>query len=326
MYNQTGIQKRHNSLPRALIDDVLQGTRDSDSIFLPTGSPDDLGPTTGQRMAVYAADAGPLALTAAHTALTHARLTAGRVTHLVTVSCTGFIAPGIDLILINGLGLPQTVERTHVGFMGCHGALNGLRVANAYASSDPNAVVLLCAVELCTLHYHYGWDPQRIVANAIFADGAAAVAGVSGERAKGQDWQVHASGSCVVPDTAEAMGWTIGDHGFEMTLSKQVPKIIATSIRPWLTSWLQKHGLRLEEVRSWAIHPGGPRILEAVEEALGLPREATADARGVFAEYGNMSSPTILFIINQLRQRNSGRPCVALGFGPGLAAEATLIL
>src|SRR5262249_48331495 len=153
--------------------------------------------------------------------------------------------------------------------------------------------------------------PQRIVANAIFADGAAAVVGVPGDRVDSQSWQVHASGSCVVPNTADAMGWTIGDHGFEMTLSRQVAKIIATSIRPWLTSWLGTLGLRQEEVQSWAIHPGGPRILEAVEEGLGLAREATADARKVFAEHGNMSSPTILFIVNHLRKRNAGRPCVA---------------
>jgi predicted naringenin-chalcone synthase len=324
MYTQTGIHKRHVTLPRALIDDVLHKTTHSGSVFLPTGAIDDEGPTTGQRMAIYSADAGPLAVRAARSAIADSGLKAEQVTHLVTVSCTGFMAPGIDLALITGLGLPGTVERTHVGFMGCHGALNGLRVASAFTGADPDAVVLLCAVELCVLHYHYGWDPQRIVANAIFADGAAAIVGVSPRKAPPESWRRTASGSCIVPDTADAMRWTISDHGFEMTLSKQVPRIIAREIGPWLASWLAKSGVELPEVRSWAIHPGGPKILEAAEEALGLPREATTDARAVFAEHGNMSSPTVVFILDRLRKRGAPRPCVAMGFGPGLAAEAAL--
>src|SRR5206468_5355252 len=143
------------------------------------------------------------------------------ITHLLTVSCTGFLAPGIDVMLIQNLNLSPSVERTHVGYMGCHGALNGLRAARAFADANPAAVVLLCAVELCSLHYHYGWDPQRIVANAIFADGAAAIVGT---RAKEEPsaWKMRASGSCILPDSAEAMGWTVVDHGFEMTLSKKV--------------------------------------------------------------------------------------------------------
>ena len=322
MYTQTGIATRHFTLPRAVIDDVLRGTRDTGSVFLPTGQPDDEGPTTGERLRVYARDAGPLAVRAAGQALEEARLHGAEVTHLVTVSCTGFFAPGIDLALMRGLKLPATVERTHVGFMGCHGALNGLRVANAFASADPGAVVLLCAVELTCLHYHYGWDPQRIIANAIFADGAAAVVG--GASAEERTWRLRASGSCLVPDTADAMTWTIGDHGFEMTLSKKVPQIIARNLRPWLAGWLAQHGLTVEQVASWAIHPGGPRILEAAEEALGLAREATADSRAVFVEYGNMSSPTVLFVLERLRGRRAPRPCVALGFGPGLVVEAAL--
>src|SRR5437016_11436605 len=136
MYTQTAIDTRHFTLPRQLIDDVLAGTRDSCSVFLPTGRLEDAGPTTGQRMRIYAQDAGPLALRAARAALEEARLRAGEVTHLVTVSCTGFAAPGVDLALIRGLGLSSTVQRTHVGFMGCHGAINGLRVVAAFGAAD----------------------------------------------------------------------------------------------------------------------------------------------------------------------------------------------
>jgi predicted naringenin-chalcone synthase len=121
------------------------------------------------------------------------------------------------------------------------------------------------------------------------------------------------------------MTWTVGDHGFEMTLARQVPGLIARHLRPWLEGWLAGHGLTREGVRSWAIHPGGPRILDAVEEGLNLPRCATAVSREVFRAHGNMSSPTLLFILDELRSRGAERPCVALGFGPGLMAEAALL-
>jgi predicted naringenin-chalcone synthase len=122
------------------------------------------------------------------------------------------------------------------------------------------------------------------------------------------------------------MAWTVGDHGFEMTLSRRVPGLIAARLRPWLESWLQDNGLSLADVKSWAVHPGGPKIVSAVEESLGLSAANLTPSRAVFAEYGNMSSPTVLFILRQLREANAPRPCVALGFGPGLVAEAALFV
>jgi predicted naringenin-chalcone synthase len=325
MYDGTGIVSRHLGLGDDVVRDVIDGTRHSNSIFLPSGLPDDQGPTTGQRMAHYAGHAPPLAITASRLALEHSGFSGRDITHLITVSCTGFVSPGIDTALIHALELSPTVARTQVGYMGCHGALNGLRVARAFADAEPGACVLLCAVELCSVHYHYGWDPQKIVANAIFADGAAALVGVSDADAPVNEWRAVASGSCLVPNSADAMTWHIGDHGFEMTLSKRVPGLIATYLRPWVERWLGGLDLRVEDVASWAIHPGGPRIVSAAEESLNLSREATAVARAVFAAYGNMSSPTVLFILDQLRRENAPRPCVALGFGPGLMVEALLL-
>jgi predicted naringenin-chalcone synthase len=323
IYQGSGIETRRLCLGRAVLRDVLEGTRHTGSVFLPTGGPDDRGPTTRQRLEHYVELAPPLALAASRQALDQAGVAGQSITHLITVSCTGFFAPGLDLVLIGGLGLPATVERTHVGFMGCHGAINGLRVARAFAGADPDARVLVCAAELCSIHYHYGWHPQRMVANALFSDGAAAV--VAGPATEADGWRVRATGSCLLPESAAAMTWTIGDHGFEMTLSRQVPALIARHLRPWLHAWLGRHGLTVEQVPTWAIHPGGPRILTAVEEALGLPAQATATSRQVFAEYGNMSSPTVLFILERLRRAGAARPCVAMGFGPGLMAEAALI-
>jgi predicted naringenin-chalcone synthase len=321
MYHGTGITARQLALGADVIRDVLDGTNHSGSPFVPRGVPGERGPTTGQRMRLYAELAPPLALEAARGALDRSSLAARELSHLITVSCTGFVAPGIDLALIRGLGLAPTVQRTHVGYMGCHGALNGLRVARAFAA-EPEARILLCAVELCSLHYHYDWNPSKMIANAIFGDGAAALVGAPS--ASSGEWRVTAAGSCLVPDSADAMTWTVCDHGFEMTLSKRVPGLIATHLRPWLEQWLTGHGLSLAEVGSWAIHPGGPRILDAVEDALSLPATATATARAVFADHGNMSSPTVLFIVDRLRAEGAARPCVALGFGPGLMAEVVL--
>lgn len=324
VYANSGNTRRYQVIGGAVVRDVLDGTRHTGSSFLPTRENDGVGPTTAERTRVYAAEAGPLAVRSAERAMAEAGFAAAEVTHLVTVSCTGFAAPGVDFALIDGLGLKPTVQRTHVGFMGCHGALNGLRVANAFATADPAATVLLCAVELCSLHYYYGSAADKLVANAIFADGAAAVAGRCEAATVGRPLTLIASGACLIPDSAADMAWAVGDHGFEMTLSRRVPGLIARHLRPWLDAWLGDNGLSLADVGSWAVHPGGPKILSAVEESLGLPPAALAASRQVLADYGNMSSPTVLFVLDRLRQANAPRPCVALGFGPGLVAEGAI--
>jgi predicted naringenin-chalcone synthase len=324
IYEGSGIRTRHSALGTAALRDILEGTRESGSPFLPDAAGSD-GPSTAARMRLYAELAPPLAAEAAAAALARSGKCPAAVTHVVTVSCTGFAAPGVDAALVRTLGLAPTVQRTHVGYMGCHGAINGLRVARAFAGAAAGTCVLVCAVELCTLHLHYGCDPPRLVANALFADGAAAVVGVPGGEAPPDAWRVTAAGSCLVPGSTDAMTWVIGDHGFVMGLSKAVPRLIAANVRPWLVAWLAGEGLAPEGVASWAIHPGGPRILEAAAEGIGLPGEALAASRAVLAECGNMSSPTLLFILDRLRSAGAPRPCVALGFGPGLTAEALLL-
>jgi predicted naringenin-chalcone synthase len=329
IYTGAGVKRRFQVIGGLAMRDALDGTNHTNSPFLPTRDNDGVGPTTAVRMERYAAEAGPIALAAARTALKEAACPADAITHLVTVSCTGFAAPGIDLALFDGLGLRRTVERAQIGFMGCHGALNGLRVANAFTTADPHARVLLCAVELCSLHYYYGDVADKLVANALFADGAAAVVGGRGSSPGGGwvgegSWTLRASGSCLIPDSAADMAWTVGDHGFEMTLSRRVPGLIARHLKPWLESWLNGKGLSLADVKSWAIHPGGPKILAAAQESLNLSTDAMATSQEVLAEYGNMSSPTVLFVLDSLRKKHAPRPCVALGFGPGLVVEAAL--
>jgi predicted naringenin-chalcone synthase len=315
LYRRAGVDGRN-----CTVLDASDGPLESRQSFY--GS---MAPTTLDRMRKYAAEAGPLAASAAREALRDAGVGAERITHLVSVSCSGFHAPGFDIALVKQLPLVSGVARTHIGFMGCQGALNGLKVARAFLQADPSACVLLCALELCSLHHQYGWDSDKIVANALFADGAAAVVVVAGESATDSQFRLVAAGSEVIEDSEDAMSWRIGNHGFEMTLSPRVPELICTYLRPWLEGWLANAGLDLAGVRSWAVHPGGPRILTAVGEAISLDRQALEESQRTLAEHGNMSSPTILFILDRLRRARALRPCVALAFGPGLVVEAAIL-
>jgi prepilin-type processing-associated H-X9-DG protein len=301
------------------------GSTVTQSFYEPMAHPDDCGPTTAQRMQAYERTAGGLAARAGAAALEQAGIAAAEITHLITVSCTGFAAPGVDWELLRLLELPATTARTHIGFMGCHGVLNALRVAAAFAAADRAARVLICAVELCSLHQQYGWHPDRIVANALFADGAAALVAVQSGGSANRGWRVAASGSTILPETADLMSWRIGDHGYEMTLSPRVPDVIRQALRPWLSQWLGRHGLDVVDIGSWAIHPGGPRILKACGEALRLDGTQLEPSQRILAEYGNMSSPTVLFILQQLMRAAAPRPCVMLAFGPGLTVEAALV-
>jgi predicted naringenin-chalcone synthase len=324
IYRQTHIAHRHIIHNQDVLADFMNGTDNSASNFRPPTGPEDFGPDTRERMALYEREALPMAKRAAQLALDDSGVRPGDITHLITVSCTGFAAPGVDIGLIKELELPGTVQRTHIGFMGCHGAFNGLRVARAFAESASDARILLCATEICSIHYHYPWNPKRIVGNALFADGAAALVGVPDKQASEDAWRLVANGSCLFPDSEYAMNWTIGNNGFEMNLSAKVPYLIAANLRPWLETWLKTHGLAIGDIGSWAIHPGGPRIIGSVEEALGLVEGVAWASREVLTQFGNMSSPTVLFILDRLRRQGSPRPCVALGFGPGLVAEAAL--
>ncbi len=323
LFRASKIDRRHLSIPKVAVADALAGTDVSGSSFTP--HPDrPAGPGTADRMAIYAAEAPRLAADAANAALADAALRPDKVSHLVTVTCTGFASPGVDFALIRDLGLPPGCERVQVGFMGCHGAVNGLRAARGLlATAEPGTAALVVCVELCSLHFDYRYGAAGMVPNALFADGAAAAVL---RNADGDGWSLAATGSRWWPGTADAMTWRIGDHGFEMTLSPQVPSLIARHLRPWLEEWLNGHGLDVSRVGSWAVHPGGSRILDAVEGALSLPPAATAASRRVLAECGNMSSPTVLFVLDRLRAAGAPRPCVALAFGPGLVAEAVLFV
>ncbi len=321
LYRMSGIARRGS----VILEQDAQGVIHQ-SFYPPMRSPEDRGPGMGIRMQRYEEEAPKLALAAAQKAVDHAGIARREITHVITVSCTGFFAPGVDYALIRDLSLVPSVARTHIGFMGCHGAINGLRTALAFAHRDASATILICCVELCSLHYQYGWHPEQIVSNALFADGAAAVVAQPGRQRQKQHWQVADCGSFVIPQSGQAMTWRIGDQAFGMTLSPTLPELIDAHLRVWLADWLAQNHLQMNDIKSWAIHPGGPRIIGAVGRSLALNDQALAVSRAVLREHGNMSSPTVLFILQELQARGAETPCVALAFGPGVVAEAALFL
>lgn len=297
-------------------------------------------PGTAARMALYARHASPLAERACSAALRRAATPAGAITHVVTASCTGFGAPGVDVELVERLGLAPDVRRIHVGFMGCHAAINALSVAMAIVRSGadraaPAPRVLLACVELSSIHLQPSDRPDHIVASALFGDGAAACV-VSAQPdddaapAPSPSLELIDTGSTLIPHTRDAMAWHIGDHGFAMTLADGVPGLVREHLEPWLTPWLARAApgaaMRFDRAdAAWCVHPGGPRILEAVRDALDLDPRALRFSREVLRAHGNMSSATILFILERmLREIPAERPVVMLAFGPGLAIEAAL--
>ncbi len=244
---------------------------------------------------------------------------AGGISHIVLTSCTGFYAPGLDLEIVRHFGLGPTVERTIIGFMGCYAAINALKLARHIVRSEPSARVLVLNLELCTLHFQEVDDLNTVLSFLIFGDGCAAslvTALPSGIALTG----FHCT---VVPDSEGQITWHIGRDGFDMVLSGAVPLTIQRALPGAIGAILG--GRRQDEVRFWAIHPGGRSVLDAIQAALGLDRPALAASRRVLADYGNMSSPTVVFVLKALRDgTTAGGPGCAMAFGPGLTVESFL--
>ncbi len=316
LFRQSGVESR-----AAIIPEILEREWKYPPVAVNPGR----GPGTAERMKLYATLAGPLAELASIAALKDAQVSPDEITHLVTVTCTGFGAPGVDIQLIQSLGLRPTTQRINVAFMACHGVINAMRVVRGLVAVEPKAKVLVCSVELCTLHYPLNWEDGGLIVNSLFADGAAAMV-VSGEPGNAEPlWAISGSGSCLIPDSMDAMNWRIGDNGFDIGLSGKVGEVIEASLGPWMISWLQSLNCTQDQVAAWAVHPGGPRILDAFESALKLPADATSESRAVLRDHGNMSSPTVLFVLDRMRNAGTAGPIVTLAFGPGLMAEAAFL-
>jgi len=338
VFDASAIETRHTVLDELVLDELAPdaaGTTGEPQFYNRT-SAKLLEPSTGARNQVYAERSPGLFLTAAERALAAADgITPADVTHVVTVSCTGFFAPGPDYLLVRGLGLHPATQRYHLGFMGCYGAFPGLRAARSFCQADPEAVVLVVCAELCTIHLHSANDPDTILSSSVFADGAAAAI-VSARPAPDGATVLDLDGfeTMLTPTGESDMAWTIGDAGFEMTLSSYVPRIIAAHIRdalaPLLAADDELAGAAYADIPLWAVHPGGRSILDKVQSQLKLRDAQLEPSREVLRRYGNMSSATVLFVLERILRTGSEareateRVC-AMAFGPGLTVDTALL-
>lgn len=321
LYRSTRIRQRFSVLPD-------YGLTNGDFTFYPNTPDLEPFPTVQQRMGMYREHAVGLAAEALRNCLETSSVKTGEITHLITVSCTGMYAPGPDIELIGLLGLRSNVHRLAVNFMGCYGAFNGLKAASAIVKSDSTAKVLVVCVELCTLHFQKKNEEDHLLANALFGDGAAAVL-VEGALEEGVSGLEVVDFACeVLPEGKEDMAWHINDFGFEMKLTSRVPDVLKTGLPSVLKRLTDAQKIQREEVGLYAIHPGGRRILEVIEQVLDLTSEANRAAYEILSEYGNMSSGTILFVLKRLweqQKTNPGAWVFTSAFGPGLTAETALL-
>ena len=321
-FDASGIETRHTVVP-----DFLARPEAGEAFLVDAGARRVLTPSTGARNAAYVREAPALFLAAAKQAFAATTLAPDDVTHVVTVSCTGFFAPGPDHVLVRQLGLAPTTQRFHLGFMGCYGAFPALRLADAVCRADPGAVVLVVCAELCSLHLHSGDDVDTVLASSLFADGAGALL-VSGRApAAGEDRvTLDALGTTLSAEGEADMAWSIGDLGFDMVLSSHVPRILGSSLPAAVPDLL---GLvEPGDVDRWAIHPGGRSVLDKVRDALGLDEADLVASRDVLRRYGNMSSATVVFVLAALLRSpapRDGERVAALAFGPGLTVESALL-
>ncbi len=317
-FDQSAIETRHTVL-RELAE---QPTPASDFI-----DPQDRAvrsPLTGTRNDVYRREAPPLFERAAREALMRADVEASAITHVVTASCTGFFAPGPDYRLVRDLGLAPTVERDHLGFVGCAAAFPALRQAARICAADPRAVVLVVCGEICSIHLRASSDPEQIVASAVFADGAAAAVVSAQAPLRAPSLELEGFSTALTSEGEDDMRWIIGDHGFEMTLTAEVPRIVGREVLDALAPVLADAG----RVDRWLVHPGGRSILDRFEAALDLPDDALALSRDVLREYGNMSSATVLFILARVLDDPDlvdGSRAIGVAFGPGLTVESAVL-
>jgi predicted naringenin-chalcone synthase len=343
-YSQQTIRERVKRLLKAsartnrYIDSIYQNS-EIDSRYSCISNPDEFFkvnddgkveiPTTKQRNDLFTTEARKLFVDTARGAIENCPgVSFDDITHLVTVSCTGFFNPGPDYAIIEGLHLNKNVQRYNIGFMGCHAAFPALRLAKQICQAEPDAMVLVVAVELCTLHLQLKEDLDSLLGGAIFADGAAGVIVSSKKPAPSQNaFEMKHFESTLIPDSREQMAWTIGDTGFEMVLSQYIPRVIQSNIRAIVEPILAQQGISIADIDHWAVHPGGKAILDRIEESLGIEGKIET-SRAILRQFGNMSSATILFVLKRILENavnNGNNSVLAMAFGPGLTVETALL-
>jgi alpha-pyrone synthase len=317
VYNATGIDSRHTVL------------RNEAYLSFYPDDPNQPFPTTEDRMVIYKDNALPLAINAITNCLESLpTLKLTDVTHLITVSCTGMYAPGIDIELVQQLELNSSTKRTCINFMGCYGAFNALKVADDICKSDPTANVLVVSVEICSIHFQNNTNLDNLISNAIFSDGAAAVL-IQAKANQIKQLSIEGFHCDLLPQTSQDMAWKIGNSGFDIVLKSYVPEVIQSGIAQFAKKLLSKFDSSLSQIDLYAIHPGGTKILQACESSLNITKEQNKYSYDVLREYGNMSSATVLFVLKKiwdtLKPNDNQKNLFSCAFGPGLTLESVLI-
>jgi len=315
LYHQSGIKTRHSVI-------ADYGRPINEWKFYPHAENLEPFPSLEHRMSWYAKHAAPLSVDAIRSCVAN-KLHPWEITHLITVSCTGMSAPGLDLQVLELMDFPKNIFRTSINFMGCYAAIHAMKLADAICYQDKQAKVLVVCTELCTLHFQRQPTMNNIASSLLFGDGSAAALITADEyNAKG----IHLSSfySEVLPKGKKDMAWELSSTGFEMTLSNYVPDLIEEDFEGLVTKALQKNNMSQEDISHWCIHPGGKKILEAVHKSLHFNNGHLNKCYEVLQHYGNMSSPTILFILEKImNDLDPGTPNNIFGaaFGPGLTME-----
>jgi predicted naringenin-chalcone synthase len=305
---------------------MATGVRSRHSVVDPTQE-DVSGWTTGRRMERYVDESVPLATDAVARALAAADRKPADIGLLAVVSCTGYATPGVDQLVAAKLGFAPSLQRLLIGHMGCYGAVPGLGAVADFVTARRQPAVLAC-VELASLHVQPPTaDMEQVVAHALFSDAVSAVVMEPAAQGQAGGLALVDVAACTVADAASLMTWSVTDHGFRMTLDRHVPDVLAAHVGPAVDDLLARNQLGRGDVAAWAVHPGGPRILDVVADRLGLADDDLAASRHVLAEHGNCSSATLLLVLAELRRRAlpSGAPVVAMAFGPGLTLYACLL-
>lgn len=315
LYNHSGIEYRHS-----VIDDYSLPVNDWD--FIPVNGKICF-PSLEKRMEIFEREALKLSVAAIATCL-EGIVNSKAITHLITVSCTGMSAPGLDLQIIEALGLASTIFRTSVNFMGCYAAIHALKLAKMICDTNEKANVLIADTELCTLHFQHEYTTDNAASSLLFADGSAAVL-VSNDYSSARSISLDGFFSQVAFRGKKDMSWELSSKGFIMTLSGYVPQLVQEDISALVESSLSHHNLTKDDISYWCIHPGGKKILEAVERKLELQPDDLCYSKTILKDYGNMSSPTILFVLKEMM--NDIKPSeniFGVAFGPGLTMETFL--
>jgi predicted naringenin-chalcone synthase len=302
--------------------------RKGDFTFFSKIADAEIFPSTEDRLRVFKQQAPVLSMASIRNLMDTYPVDLGTITHLIVVCCTGMYAPGLDIDLVRQLGLPGTVQRTAINFMGCYAAFNALKAADAFCRSDTRAKVLIVCTELCSLHFQAEGTDDNLLANALFADGAAAVL-VEAESSSKLRLRLERFHNDLSTAGDQDMAWTVGDLGFEMKLSAYVPEIIRGGIAPFTNTLMEKISKKLSGIKHFAIHPGGKKILAVIEQELGITKTQNQAAYQVLNQYGNMSSPTVLFVlkevIGKLTGKDVGEDILSFAFGPGLTLESMVL-